>query len=282
MSSPVFVGAIFLILSELLFAGVGALVKHLSEVLSQSQLVFFRNLFALLVFLPWLIKEGPKGLKTKRLPLHMFRSITGLVAMYCFFYVLANMPLAAAMMALLTAPFFVPVVAKVWLNERISLKTVVAMVIGFIGAFIVLRPDSGGVNLFAAIALFCACLVAINKCSIRKLSATEPSARIVFYFIGVGTLVSFGPSLLDWQQVELQNWVLIGAMGSMAAIGQLLMTKAFQLASPVQIGLLTYSSVIFAAILGSYFWQEPVTSGLILGTILIVIAANITIRQKWL
>ena len=86
----------------------------------------------------------------------------------------------------------------------------------------------------------------------------------------------------SWQHVELQNWVLIVAMGSMAAIGQLLMTKAFQLASPVQIGLLTYSSVIFAAILGFYFWQEPISAGLILGTILIIIAANITIRQKWL
>lgn len=282
MSSPVFLGAICLILAELLFAGVGALVKHLSEHLTQSQLVFFRNGFALLVLLPWLFKVGSSGLKTAHFSLHMFRSLTGLVAMYCFFYVLANMPLAAAMMALLTAPFIVPIVARVWLKERISLKTVVAMMIGFAGVAVVLKPETGSLNVYATVALFCACLVAISKCSIRKLSSSEPSTRIVFYFTSVGTLVSFVPSLFDWQHVAIENWGLIVAMGTMAAVGQLLMTKAFQLASPVQIGLLTYSSVIFAAVLGFYFWQEPVSTGLLLGTVLIVVAANMTIRQRWL
>lgn len=282
MRSPILIGAVCLILAEFLFAGVGALVKYLSEFLSQSQLVFFRNFFALLILLPWLIKTGPAGLKTNHVGLHMFRSVTGLVAMYCFFYVLANMHLASAMMALLTAPFIVPLIARLWLKERITLITSAAMLIGFMGVALVLKPDSGSVNIFIVLALFCACLVAINKCSIRKLSSTEPSARIVFYFTGVGTIISFFPVFFDWRQIELQHWLLISLMGGMAAIGQLLMTKAFQLASPVQIGLLTYSSVIFAAVLGFHFWQEPVSSGLLFGTVLIVVAANMTLRQRWL
>lgn len=282
MRSPILIGAVCLILAEFLFAGVGALVKYLSEFLSQSQLVFFRNFFALLILLPWLIKTGPAGLKTNHVGLHMFRSVTGLVAMYCFFYVLANMHLASAMMALLTAPFIVPLIARLWLKERITLITSAAMLIGFMGVALVLKPDSGSVNIFIVLALFCACLVAINKCSIRKLSSTEPSARIVFYFTGVGTIISFFPVFFDWRQIELQHWLLISLMGGMAAIGQLLMTKAFQLASPVQIGLLTYSSVIFAAVLGFHFWQEPVSSGLLFGSVLIVVAANMTLRQRWL
>lgn len=282
MRSPILLGAICLILAEFLFAGVGALVKYLSEHLSQSQLVFFRNAFALIVLLPWLVKSGTAGLKTDHFGLHMFRSVTGLVAMYCFFYVLANMHLASAMMALLTAPFIVPLVARVWLNERISLITTIAMLIGFVGVAMVLKPDAESFNLFIVLALFCACLVAINKCSIRKLSSTEPSARIVFYFTGVGTLISFFPIFFDWREIDIEHWLLISAMGGMAAIGQLLMTKAFQLASPVQIGLLTYSSVIFAAVLGFHFWSEPISSGLLFGTVLIVVAANMTLRQRWL
>lgn len=282
MPSPTVLGAIFLILSELMFAGVGALVKYLSEEINQTQLVFFRNFFALIVLLPWLFSVGTSGLKTQKMPLHLFRSITGLIAMYCFFYVLANMPLAPAMMALLTAPFIVPIVAKVWLKEHISRKTLVAMLIGFGGVALVLKPSTLGVNQFAAIALFCACLVAINKCSIRKLSDTEPSARIVFYFTGIATVVSFIPLWFDWKAVDPKNWLLIGLMGALAAGGQLLMTKAFQLASPVRIGLLTYSSVIFAGFLGYMIWQDPVSAGLISGTILIVFAANMTIRQRWI
>ena len=282
MKSPVLVGAICLVIAEILFAGVGALVKHLSDSLNQTQLVFFRNFFALVVLLPWLFKVGLKGLKTDYPGLHLFRSVTGLVAMYCFFYVLANMPLAPAMMALLTAPFLVPIVARVWLKERISRITVFAIIIGFIGVNFVLNPDAQGLNVYAMLALFCACLVAINKCSIRKLSGTEPSARIVFYFTGLATFVSFFPTLFDWKSIAFHNWLWLVLMGGLAAVGQLLMTKAFQLASPVKIGLLTYSSVVFAAILGYFFWQEPVSVGLIFGTLLIVFAANMTIRQRWL
>lgn len=280
--SPTLAGAIFLILAEVLFAAVGASVKYLSTDLSQSQLVFFRNLFALLVLLPWLMRVGRVGVRTEHLGLHVFRSLTGLIAMYCFFLVLANMPLAPAMMALLTAPFLVPLVARVWLKEHITRITIVAMVIGFVGVSMVLDPDTQGINHYALLALLCACLVAINKCTIRKLSGTEPSARIVFYFTGIATLVSAFPVAFDWHPISNKSWLLLLLMGVCASVGQLLMTKAFQLASPVKIGLLTYTSVIFAAILGYLFWQEPVSYGLIAGTVLIVFAANMTIRQRWL
>ncbi|GAB3022801.1 DMT family transporter [Bowmanella dokdonensis] len=282
MSSPLFVGACCLVLAEALFAGVGALVKYLSVYLNQSQLVFFRNLFALLVFAPWILRVGMVGLKTDYLGLHLLRSTSGLVAMYCFFYVLANLPLAQAMMALLVAPFIIPIISRVWLKELISHKSMMAIGLGFIGAAFVLRPQGEGMNLFVLLALICATLVAFTKCTIRKLSGSEPPSRIVFYFTGLATLVSLVPFLINWQPMPANTWPWLALMGLMAAIGQLLMTKAFQLASPVRIGLLTYSSVLFAAFLGYWFWQEPVSVGLIAGTLLIVWAANLTIRQRWL
>ena len=219
MRSPVLVGAICLIVSEVLFAGVGALVKHLSDNMSHAQLVFFRNFFALLVLLPWLVKTGPGNLKTSRPGLHLMRSLIGLLAMYCFFYVLANMPLAPAMMALHTAPFIVPVIAKLWLKETLTRKTLVAMLIGFVGVTLILQPGAVSVNVYAAIALFCACLVAINKCTIRKLSETEPSARIVFYFTAIATGVSIVPLPFSWQPIDTQSWVWLSLMGLLAASG---------------------------------------------------------------
>ncbi|MBN7820174.1 DMT family transporter [Bowmanella sp. Y26] len=282
MRSPMLLGALSLILAEALFAGVGALVKHLSDSLNQSQLVFFRNLFALVFLLPWLCKVGPQGLKTEHFGLHLLRSTSGLLGMYCFFYVLANLPLAQAMMALLVAPFIVPIIAYFWLKERISQKSLMAIGLGFIGCAFVLRPESGGWNIFVLLALCCATFVAFTKCTIRKLSDSEPSGRIVFYFTGLATLVSFFPLLANWQPMPNAAWPWLLLMGLMAAIGQLLMTKAFQLASPVRIGLLTYSSVLFAAFLGYWFWQEPVSAGLLAGTLLIIWAANLTIRQRWL
>ena len=288
-TNNIVLGAIFLILAELCFAGVGATVKALSVDMSQSQLVFFRNASALVILLPLLLRKGLTGgvslLKTERLGLHLFRALCGMVAMYGFFYVLATLTLAQAMMALLLAPFIVPIIARFWLREVIDRKTMFAIVIGFVGVGVILlaKPDKGSPVAFIPIliSLMCACLVATTKCTIRKLTDTEPSLRIVLYFTGVATILSAIPMITFWTTLSLTllPWLLL--MGVLAGAGQILMTKAFALASPVKIGLLSYTSVVFAAILGAVFWQEMITVSLIAGTLLIVWAANVTIRQRW-
>ncbi|MBT0588098.1 DMT family transporter [Alteromonas sp. SM 2104] len=287
------IGALCLIFAELCFAGVGGIVKALSTDMPPAQLVFFRNASALVVLLPLLFRHGARSglrsLKTTRLRLHLFRAACGMVAMYLFFFVLATMTLAQAMMALLLAPFIVPIIARVWLQELIDVKTLVAMVIGFVGVGIILlmTPASetslpGHVAwLPIVVAFICACLVATTKCTIRKLTDTEPSLRIVVYFTGAATLMSAFPLFVRWQAVVLALLPWLALMGLLAGLGQLLMTKAFALASPVKIGLLSYTSVIFAAVIGAIGWQEPITVSLVVGSLLIIWAANVTIRQRW-
>ena len=104
--------ALLLLLAEACFAGIGALVKLTSTDANQVQVVFFRNFFALLVMLPWLWLQGMSLLKTKRWYLHLSRATTGIVSMYCFFYVISQLPLAQAMLVLLLSPFVVPLIAK--------------------------------------------------------------------------------------------------------------------------------------------------------------------------
>lgn len=281
MKSSLLLGAVCLIVAEAMFAGLGAMIKHLSGSLNQSQLVFFRNFFALVVLLPWLYSAGFINLKTNRVGIHILRASSGLISLYCFFYVLANIPLAQAMMALLISPFIVPIVSRIWLKERIKAKSILAILIGFIGVALILKPAGGEMNIFIVLALICACLVAVSKCSIRKMSDTESSLKIVFYFTFLATLVSAVPMIIKWQTIEFDLWLQLLAMGTLASGGQILMTKAFQLASPATIGLLTYSNILFASFLGYWFWQEPISSGLLLGIILIIWAANLTIRQRW-
>lgn len=281
MKNKVFLGAIALVIAEAFFAGVGAIVKLLSDSLSESQMVFFRNLFALLFLGPWCLKQGAEALYTQRIGLHLFRAATGLGGMYCFFYVLAQMPFTSAIMALKMAPFFIPIVAKVWLKERIQSKTVVAIMIGFVGVGFIINPQHAIEFNLLFIVLFCALLVATTKCTIRKLSDTEPAVRIVFYFICISTLFSFPLMIIDWQPINNHNWALLVLIGALAVCGQLLMTQAYHYASPVKIGLLGYSSVFFAAVIGYAFWDEPLTLGMLFGAILLIWAANVTIRQRW-
>ena len=284
MKNHLLLCAIVLISAEALFSGVGIIVKFLSDELTESQLIFFRNLVALIILTPWMIKQGYHELKTDRLGLHLFRAATGLIGMYCFFYVLANLPFSAAILAIKIAPFFIPVVASVWLKEKVTLKTSVAIFIGFMGVALVINPTN--IEKFEAhyvwVAIFCAVLVAITKCTLRKLSDTEPTVRIVYYFIVISTIISFFPLLIEWKTINNLAWLLLCVIGILAVLGQLLMTKAYKLASPVKIGLLGYSSVIFATLIGYFIWDEPITLLTLFGILLLFFAANMTIRQKWL
>ena len=280
--SVVLRGAILLVLAEACFAGLGAMVKHLSDHLAQTQIVFFRNFFAFVTILPWVMKAGYKELYTPFWKLHLFRACLGLIAMYCFFYVLAHMPFGQAILIILTAPFIIPVICRFWLKESITRKTLIAIIIAFAGAAASVSDETSGFNHYVLIALLGSTMMAFTKVTIRKLTSSEPTGRIVFYFAAFGTLVTFYPMLSKWQPIALIDWFWLTSIGVLAMLGQVLMTKSFRLVSPARIGLLTNISVIFAALLGYVIWQEPITSGLILGAGLIFWAGSITTRQRWL
>lgn len=275
-------GAIFLILSEAFFAILGAMVKYLSPSLDQTQLVFFRNFFALVTILPWCLTQGPKALITPQWKLHLFRSSLGLIAIYCFFTVIANMPYAQAMLVILVSPFIIPIISGLWLKEKTSFKTNVAIIIAFIGAGIALSTSTFGINIYVLIALIGACLMATTKVTVRKLTSTDSTEQIVFYFAALASIVTFFPMLNHWKPISLLQWLGLVTIGLSAAFGQILMAKSFKLVTPARIGLLTNFSIVFASILGYWFWDEPITLGLIIGATLIFWAGSITTRQRWI
>ena len=97
-------GTMLLLLSELVFTGLGALVKHLAPHYSNAQIVFFRNLFALLILLPYLLARGKLIFKADKLRFHFLRSTTGITSMYLYFYCLGVLPLGEVTLLAQTAP----------------------------------------------------------------------------------------------------------------------------------------------------------------------------------
>ncbi len=278
-----YLAALLLLLAEACFAGIGALVKLTSQDASQAQVVFFRNFFALLVMLPWIMLQGRQILSTRRWYLHLSRATTGIISMYCFFYIISQLPLAQAMMVLLLSPFIVPIIARCWLGERASALTWLGIVLGFAGVCLAL-PLQGGAGSIAllSLALLSAFLVAVTKTTIRYMSDTEPAARIVFYFSLLTALISALPLPFYWQPLPAVAWWGFSGMGLLAALGQMAMTKAYALAPASDIGMWTYSSVVFAGLFGYLFWQEPVSMSWLAGVLVIVYAGYVTSRQRLL
>ncbi|MBZ9612904.1 DMT family transporter [Rheinheimera maricola] len=282
MLSPLVKGALLLLLAEACFAGIGAIVKFTSATASEAQVVFFRNFFALLLMLPFLYKHGFSLLKTKRWYLHLSRALTGIISMYCFFYVLARLPLAQGMLVLLLSPFIVPLIARFWLKERPSRLTLFGILLGFVGVVLALPANYGSAEAILLVGLLSAVLVAITKTTIRYMSDTEPAVRIVFYFSLLTAVLSAIPVPFYWQPLNSDVWLAFIGMGVLAAIGQLAMTRAYAVAPASDIGMWTYSSVIFAGFFGYLFWQEPVTMAWFAGVLVIFYAGYITTRQRLL
>lgn len=272
-------GALLLIFSELLLAIMAAMVKHISQELAPEVVMFFRNLLGLVVLLPLLLQRGGlRGMATRRIGGHFIRAAAGLSAMYCYFYTIAHIPLAEAVLVKMTTPFLMPLVAWWWLGDRVSRRTLLAIMLGFVGVSFVLRPVPGHFDPVHLVALAGAALMSVAMVGIRSISDTEPPRRIVFWFAVFST--SFSALPLFWASTlpSAQHWPWLIAIGVIATGAQITMTTAYKLASPGRIGIYNYTSVVWAALLGLVFWQEALHWSTLAGTALIFTAGLWNLR----
>ena len=272
-------GAFFIVASELSFALSGAIIKLVSASLPNESIVFFRNLFGLLILAPLLIRANGKILHTDRLHLHLLRSGIGIGAMYCLFYSLAHLPLGDSMLIKSTIPLIIPFVSAFWLKESITGRIAIAGGLGFLGVFLILEP-SGDTNYASLVALCSSIMAAFAFVTVRKLSATEPPLRIVSYFAIFGLSISSIPLIDNWYTPTLGQYLLLMVIGLTTTIGQLLLTHGYQNAPASSVGIFTYTSVPFGTFLGWLIWEELLDKNSYVGAILIVMAGWIVLRTK--
>lgn len=273
-------GPALILISELFLVISGMSIKQISDQLATSQIVFFRNFFALILLLPWLIGAGYAAIKTKLLHLHLLRSVLGVSAMSCLFYAWGYLPLAQAALLKQTAPFFIPLIAFFWLREAVAKIVLLSIFVGFLGVYFVLNPQQGSINFVVLIAVFGAFIGSFAKVTIRRMSITESPKRIVFYFSFFATLVSALPALFFWQPLNgvLILWLACIAISS--TIAQLLISKAFALSKAGILAPMTYVSVLYAALFGWLFWGEVLTLHTLMGIILIGTAGVMTMKSR--
>ena len=273
-------GALYVLSASFTFAAMGALIKVVSTSLPNEMVVFFRNFCALVFILPWIwYSRSLGGIKTSFFQLHLLRSVAGLSAMYCFFYSIAHLQLSEACLLASTAPLFIPVIAWIWIREPVVRKVRGAIIIGFIGIILILKPGIGVFQPIAIVGLASGMFAALAMVCIRRMSVSEPTIRIVFYFSALGTMMSAVPIIWSWQSPQPKIWFLLVLIGIMAAVGQILLTKGYSLAPAAQIGPLTYGNVVFATFLGWLFWGESLDALTWAGAVLICIAGIIATRR---
>ena len=242
--------------SALLFSIMGICIRYASHTVDNYTIVFFRNVVGLILFLPFIFKQGIGFVKTEKLWMHSWRSIVGLAAMYGFFYAIAHLKLSNAMVFTYSSPIFIPVIAWLFLKEKITIAMICAAVLGFIGVFCVAKPDQGLLNWISVIGIASSLLASMAFVTVRALTQTEPPERIVFYFCLIGSALSVIPMFWVWRPYHLQELLFLIGAGILANVSQIFMSHAYRLAPAGQIAPVNYMAIIFAGVWGFFLWQE--------------------------
>ena len=268
-------GAIYMVASGLLFALMSVAVKMASVTLPNVVVVFFRCAAGLLTLLPFIVGVD---LRTVHVREHLIRSLAGIASMYAFFYTLAHMRLADAVLLNYSLPLFMPFVESAWLGEEFPRRLWTPVLVGFLGVLVILRPGEGLMEPVALLGVASALFAAVAQVGVRRLTRTEPVARIVFYFAITATLLSALPAAGDWRTPQGTVWVAVIAMGATATIAQLAMTRAYAHAPAAQVGPFIYSAVVFAAALDWLFWRKLPDRYTVAGGLLVAGAGILSLR----
>jgi drug/metabolite transporter (DMT)-like permease len=250
-------GIIWMLGSGVFFAILGMSIRMSSKEIPTLEVVFFRNSINLVIMLPWLVKIGFKGLKTKKLAIHFLRATGGLISMFFWFAGFAVLPLAEATSLGFTAPLFATLGATLLLGEVVRLRRWLAILCGFIGTLIILRPGLQIITPEALYILAGAMFVAGGFMLVKILSRTESPTTMVLFMALFLTPISLIPALFVWVWPSAEAWLWLFSVGISATAGHLLFNRAFAVTDITVVLPFDYFRLIFVAIIGIFMFNEP-------------------------
>ena len=265
--------AALLMLGSTVFFGLMAVaIKLASDTLHTFEIAFFRNFFGLMAALPLLLKHGTGLLKTTQLPRYFIRCLIGVLSMFCGFWAIGHLPLAQAVSLSYSTPIFVTIAAVFFLHEQVRARRWAAVVLGFIGVLIIVRPGSDSFSIGTLIALAAAVLSGIVSIQIKQLSYTEPADRIVFYTTLLWVPMSFIPALFVWEWPQGITWLWVMAAGALGTGGHMLWTRALKLGDVSALTPISFMQLPLVAIAGWLLFDEDLSRWTALGAGIIFVA----------
>jgi drug/metabolite transporter (DMT)-like permease len=266
--------------ASLSFACMGVLVKLGGAHFSSSELVFYRS-FVGLLFVTVVLRHKRTTLSTPHWRSHLWRGLSGTIAMMLYFYCIATLPLATAITLNYTSSMFLTALTLVVYKDRFHLPLTASLTLGFIGVVLLLHPTFEREQFVSGIlGLASGFLAGVALMNVRQLGLMgEPAVRVVFYFNLVATLFSGAwMAQTEVHPITLNNlWLLLG-LGASATFAQIAMTHAYRIGQTQVVSTLSYSTIVFASLFGLMLWNEKLPFGSWLGIALIIGSGMISLR----
>ena len=275
VTSEALVATSFMILAGALFASMHGTVRLVSFDLHPFLIAFFRNLFGFLVLIPILMRGGVGSFKTKRFGLHTFRACINSVSMLTWFTALSLIPLADATALALTGPLFVTLGAILTFSERVGFWRWAALIVGAIGALMVIRPGFEAVNLGALLTIAATATAAVSKLCAKSLTKTEDPATIAAYVQFLMTPITLVAALFYWQWPTVEQLIGLIAIGTLGSLAHLFTAKAYAIADLSFAEPITFTRMIWATLFGYIVFSEVPDVWTWVGAFTIVSATSI-------
>ena len=270
-----------LALISVLCSSAMSLFVKLSTSASIPTLVFAR--FALGVpFFLWIVKRNKIDLSWKKVPKNLTRSIAGILALYSYYFALHTLPLVNAITLSNTAPLFMPILYLVWRQRLVSKRRILAVVVGFLGVLIILRPSATEFFVLGSLfGLFSGLCRAVALYNIRTLAKEVDTQTILTYYFFIGAVLSFFPLFLDWKPIHSSlQWFYVFLAGAFALGFQYFYTKTCAYLPSMKVASMNYLSVVFGGLLGWWILGEIPDQFVLVGTLLIICGALIVLTES--
>lgn len=257
------------------------LVRDLSSEINPIQIAFYRNVIGFMMLFPFLLRQDRSLWVTKQPKLQFFRAIIGTCALLSWFTALGMMPVGDATAISFVTVLFVTIGAALVLKEKIGVRRWTAILIGFVGTLIIIRPGSGVLGTGALVALMSTVFWAAALICVKILSRTDSSITMVFYANVFFTIFSFIPALFfwTWPTFEQNMWLLL--IGVMATLAHLCMAQSLKMADATAVAPVDYTRMLFAAGVGYLMFGEfPDVMTWVGGTVIFLSTVYITYRES--
>ena len=286
-------GIKYMIFASLLFAFMGAFAKELSNTMSSVEVVFFRNIFGVILISISIYNKPLKQTGGKPWLL-LFRGMMGFTALLFFFYMISKIPLGEAMTFSKTSTIFTAIFAYIFVKEKLGLKGWIGVFIGFIGILFITKFDGSALSKTDYLGILTGVGAGLAYTSIRELRKYYDGRAIVLSFMSIGTV---GPIILMvighfYQNESLdflfssfvlptsKDIIFIIGLGLFATFAQIYMTKAYSCAKAGIIGTISYSNIAFSIILGMFLGDAFPDIWIVLGISLIVLSGLLVSKKK--
>jgi drug/metabolite transporter (DMT)-like permease len=257
--APITRAALWILLSGVCAVMMNVLIRIAAQTMHPFEVAFFRCFFGLVLLLPWIVRSGPALLRSRNSGFYLLRAGVGLVSMATWFYGITVVPLATATAVNFTAPLFAILAAALVLHEDVRLRRWSAVVLGFVGVLVIMRPGSERLDANLLILLLSAATAAMNNITVKFLARSgEPPSRIVAFFMIYLTPLSLIPALFVWQWPDPSTFGALIGLGCIGTIAHISVARALAAADASACAPFEFARLPFAALIG-FLWFGEVT-----------------------